>query len=144
MCRVLNKERVPRTLEINDHERTVQSVLLSSLRPVIPDKEESYASTFVGTPCYCAPEVLKQEEYGTPADIWGLGCILIELATLKRPFGDCIGLLAICNRIAKAGSSYLPLFEAPRRGINQYGQGNPDERDSLNQSQKDTRWKLPI
>ena len=50
-----------------------------------------------------SPEVLKQEEYGTPADIWGLGCILIELATLKRPFGDCIGLLAICNRIAKAG-----------------------------------------
>ena len=83
--------------------------------PVTPDKEESYASTFVGTPCYCAPEVLKQEEYGTPADIWGLGCILIELATLKRPFGDCIGLLAICNRIAKAGSPYLPLFESPRR-----------------------------
>ena len=104
VCRVLNKEGVPRTLEINDHERTVQSVLLSSSCSVIPDKEESYASTFVGTPCYCAPEVLKQEEYGTPADIWGLGCILIELATLKRPFGDCIGLLAICNRIAKAGS----------------------------------------
>ena len=78
---------------------------LDSFRPVIPEKEESYASTFVGTPCYCAPEVLKQEEYGTPADIWGLGCILIELATLKRPFGDCIGLLAICNRIAKAGLS---------------------------------------
>ena len=76
---------------------------LNDLCPVISDKEESYTSTFVGTPCYCAPEVLKQEEYGTPADIWGLGCILIELATLKRPFGDCIGLLAICNRIAKAG-----------------------------------------
>ena len=72
------------------------------------NNKESYASTFVGTPCYCAPEVLKQEEYGTPADIWGLGCMLIEMATLKRPFGDCIGLLAICNRISKGQFEPIP------------------------------------
>ena len=45
------------------------------------------ASTMCGTPVYIAPEVFRGEPYDNKADIWSLGCILYELATLKLAFG---------------------------------------------------------
>mmetsp|Transcript_32502 Transcript_32502/g.73039 ORF Transcript_32502/g.73039 Transcript_32502/m.73039 type:complete len:867 (-) Transcript_32502:41-2641(-) len=40
------------------------------------------AQSQVGTPCYLAPEVLQSDEYGTAVDIWGIGCIVLEMVTL--------------------------------------------------------------
>lgn len=40
----------------------------------------------VGTPLYAAPEVYNKQPYGFPADIWALGCIAHELATLAPTF----------------------------------------------------------
>jgi serine/threonine protein kinase len=37
----------------------------------------------VGTPCYLAPEVMSNELYGEAADIWGLGCIGLEMLSLN-------------------------------------------------------------
>lgn len=42
----------------------------------------------VGTPWYCAPEVIRSEDYSYPADIWSLGCTLIELLSGKPPYDD--------------------------------------------------------
>ena len=40
----------------------------------------------VGTPCYLSPEVVDGKPYNYKSDVWGLGCILYELLTLKRAF----------------------------------------------------------
>lgn len=48
--------------------------------------EESLASTIIGTPYFMAPEILKAEPYGFPADIWAAGCVLYELMSGNHAF----------------------------------------------------------
>ena len=40
----------------------------------------------VGTPLYMSPEVLDGRGYEWKSDVWSLGCLLYELATLRSPF----------------------------------------------------------
>lgn len=43
----------------------------------------SRMTTCAGTPVYMAPEVRQGGFYGTAADVWSLGCIILEMCTLK-------------------------------------------------------------
>lgn len=40
----------------------------------------------MGTPCYISPELCEGKPYNQKSDIWALGCVLYELASLKRAF----------------------------------------------------------
>jgi NIMA (never in mitosis gene a)-related kinase len=42
--------------------------------------------TQTGTPYYASPEVWKDQPYDSKSDVWGLGCVIYEMATLKPPF----------------------------------------------------------
>ena len=61
------------------------------------DRTSGLASTFAGTAVYIAPEIHGGERYDMSADLWSLGCIIFEIATLKKPFSGKAFLQAICK-----------------------------------------------
>ncbi|XP_039123520.1 mitogen-activated protein kinase kinase kinase 18-like [Dioscorea cayenensis subsp. rotundata] len=64
-----------------------------------------------GTPMFMAPEVARGEEQGPAADVWALGCTMIEMATGRRPWPEEVSdPLVVLNRIAF--SSDLPEIPA--------------------------------
>ncbi|CAI9787588.1 unnamed protein product [Fraxinus pennsylvanica] len=63
-----------------------------------------------GTPAFMAPEVARGEEQGFPADIWALGCTIIEMATGGSPWPNLTHPSSLLYRIAL--SEELPEFPA--------------------------------
>lgn len=71
--------------------------------------EASATTTISGTPMFMAPEVARGEEQGSPADIWALGCTIIEMATGMSPWPNANSdPLSILYKIAYSGE--LPNF----------------------------------
>ncbi|KAF3652643.1 putative mitogen-activated protein kinase kinase kinase A-like [Capsicum annuum] len=56
-----------------------------------------------GTPLFMAPEVARGEEQGCPADIWALGCTIIEMATGRSPWTNVTNTASLLYRIAFSG-----------------------------------------
>lgn len=48
-----------------------------------------------GSVFWMAPEVVKQTSYTRKADIWSLGCLIVEMFTGTHPFPNCSQLQAI-------------------------------------------------
>ena len=57
----------------------------------------SMANTLVGTTIYIAPEIYGGMPYNEKADVWSLGCIFYELASLQPAFGGHNFFLAIAQ-----------------------------------------------
>ena len=61
---------------------------------------EEYCTSLKGTIPWCAPEVICQKKYGKKADIWSLGCTLIEMAG-HQPWGNIDNIYQVMNKIGK-------------------------------------------
>uniref|UniRef100_Q6ZWH5-7 Isoform 7 of Serine/threonine-protein kinase Nek10 n=1 Tax=Homo sapiens TaxID=9606 RepID=Q6ZWH5-7 len=53
------------------------------------------------------PEVLKSEPYGEKADVWAVGCILYQMATLSPPFYST-NMLSLATKIVEAVYEPVP------------------------------------
>ncbi|KAF0926528.1 hypothetical protein E2562_026017 [Oryza meyeriana var. granulata] len=52
-----------------------------------------------GTPAFMAPEVARGEEQGPAADVWALGCTVVEMATGRAPWSDMDDVVAAVRLI---------------------------------------------
>ncbi|KAD4178865.1 hypothetical protein R6Q59_022416 [Mikania micrantha] len=64
---------------------------------------EAATSEFAGTPVFMAPEVARGEEQGFPADVWAVGCSVIEMATGCNPWPEMKDPVTALYRIGYSG-----------------------------------------
>ncbi|GJN68516.1 suppressor of Sensor Kinase (SLN1) [Purpureocillium lilacinum] len=66
--------------------------------------------SMTGTPMYMSPEVIKGENPGRAGavDIWSLGCVILEMATGRRPWANLDNEWAIMYNIAQGNPPQLP------------------------------------
>ncbi|KAK9989164.1 hypothetical protein SO802_029403 [Lithocarpus litseifolius] len=89
-----------------------------------------------GTPFWMAPEVvnLKNRFYGLAADIWSLGCTVLEMLTRQHPYSDLEGMQALFM-IGKGKPPLVPdsLSRDARDLILKCLQVNPNDRPTATQ-----------
>ncbi|KAM7492716.1 hypothetical protein LguiA_035637 [Lonicera macranthoides] len=65
-------------------------------------------SAFSGTPVFMSPEVARGESQGFPADVWALGCTIIEMATGSNPWPEVDDPASVLYKIGFSGE--VPVF----------------------------------
>lgn len=66
---------------------------------------ETMTHTMRGSIPWMAPEVIRSTGYGRMADIWSFGCVVIEMATAKTPWGHFDNPMAAMCKIAMSEST---------------------------------------
>lgn len=79
--RILHRDLKPANIFIHRGNAIIGDLGLGRLLP-----QSGIATSAVGTPLYMAPERCLGLSYGSSADVWSIGCIFHEVATLNPPF----------------------------------------------------------
>ncbi|KAL2114448.1 hypothetical protein VUR80DRAFT_7136 [Thermomyces stellatus] len=86
-------------------------VIARQSRTLVQDfKATKPNKSMTGTPMYMSPEVIKGENpgHGGAGDIWSLGCVILEMATGRRPWANLDNEWAIMYNIAQGNPPQLP------------------------------------
>lgn len=68
----------------------------------------SHRPSLQGSVFWMAPEVVKQTSYTRKADIWSLGCLIVEMFTGSHPYPDCSQLQAIFRIGTRSAAPEIP------------------------------------
>ena len=93
--KVIHRDLKPANLFLTKNFKTIKIGDLNSSKIV---KDQNLFNSLIGTPNYMAPEVWMTKTYDFKCDMFSLGCVLFEMATLRPLFNESsIGKL--CKRI---------------------------------------------
>nr|XP_057910036.1 serine/threonine-protein kinase Nek10 isoform X2 [Doryrhamphus excisus] len=102
--RIVHRDLTPNNIMLGEKDK----VTITDFGLAKQKQENSKLTSVVGTILYSCPEVVKNEPYGEKADIWALGCIIYQMATLEPPFYST-NMLSLASKIVEA--VYEPLEE---------------------------------
>ncbi|XP_023249198.1 serine/threonine-protein kinase Nek10 [Seriola lalandi dorsalis] len=102
--RIVHRDLTPNNIMLGEKDK----VTITDFGLAKQKQENSKLTSVVGTILYSCPEVVKSEPYGEKADIWALGCILYQMATLQPPFYSS-NMLSLASKIVEA--VYEPIEE---------------------------------
>lgn len=71
-----------------DNKGCIKLADFGASKQVVELATVSGAKSMKGTPYWMAPEVIRQTGHGLSADIWSVGCTVIEMATGKPPWSQ--------------------------------------------------------
>jgi len=116
-----------------------QNVLVTEQGAKIADfgcarRVEESSLVIAGTPAFMAPEVARGEEQGFPADVWALGCTVLEMITGKAPWHGGCDPAAVIYRIGFSGEvPEIPSFvsEQGKDFLGKCLKRDPNERWSV-------------
>lgn len=92
-----------------------------------------------GSVFWMAPEVVKQTSYTRKADIWSLGCLVVEMFTGNHPYPDCSQLQAIFKIGNSKASPNMPeeASEEAKRFLGQTFELDHNKRPSADELLRD-------
>ncbi|XP_033496901.2 serine/threonine-protein kinase Nek10 [Epinephelus lanceolatus] len=102
--RIVHRDLTPNNIMLGEKDK----VTITDFGLAKQKQENSKLTSVVGTILYSCPEVVKNEPYGEKADVWALGCILYQMATLQPPFYSS-NMLSLASKIVEA--AYEPTEE---------------------------------
>jgi mitogen-activated protein kinase kinase kinase len=110
---IMAPEPAPQPLHKADRQGGMGGDAKTSGAPAAPRGNPQ--KTMTGTPMYMSPEVIRGDAPSTSmtrhsgaADIWSLGCVILEMATGRRPWSTLDNEWAIMYNIAQGNPPELP------------------------------------
>lgn len=93
--------------------------------------KQGFARTQTGTPYYTSPEVWMNKSYNSKCDIWSLGCVVYEMASLHPPF-KASNIKELCSKIQRGIYQRIPIHYSDELFsiINACLKVNPNSRPS--------------
>lgn len=103
------------TVKISDFgisKRVEASTLLTPAAKKAGNRVSLQGSVF-----WMAPEVVRQTAYTKKADIWSLGCLVVEMLTGQHPHPNCTQMQAIFKIGNKSGADASPTIPEGASGV---------------------------
>ncbi|XP_038135505.1 serine/threonine-protein kinase Nek10 [Cyprinodon tularosa] len=102
--RIIHRDLSPNNIMLGEKDK----VTITDFGLAKQKQENTELTSVVGTILYSCPEVVQNKPYGEKADIWALGCLLYQMATLQPPFYSS-NMLSLANMIVEG--AYKPVEE---------------------------------